>query len=446
MGAPVEVHEHPPWLGWLLVCLCRQRAKQTWLVWINKTKLKGADQRGRSDVPGLAGWTYYFHGMGLELSGPGKEHIDYDFHDSEGATIDPYFFAHRVERLDPKAFPEARLARWLSSPELVVTGLKQIREKGLIGHLESEHVFLLSSRLEALHARVAAVDFADGSVARRWSAHLGDPEPLTQDPGDVRSRHEEWILALLQNRASAGRIIGDVAQHLPRKEFIVTCRELLAGPIDHTTGRTAEALDEADADAVTCVEHVLGRLDPALHHPSIAHAVVRYLLSRGLAQEHAKNTLVRFAEVERVQGYGGNPMHADLATLALEYAPERALALVRRALRSTTPIVVQDMSALLVHLDQPWCRRELTSALMQAGDERMARALAFALLNCDDERAQRTAREWTPTAAERASGAPGPWFEDVQFSYVRNHFEYYLSRTRPAAARLRGKLPPDFGT
>lgn len=84
-----------PWLGWLLICLLRQRARQTWLMQVSRENLAGAD-RDHGPVPGLPGWTFDYHGMGLCLSGPAAEALDVDFHDEQGATMDPYFFASRA--------------------------------------------------------------------------------------------------------------------------------------------------------------------------------------------------------------------------------------------------------------------------------------------------------------------------------------------------------------
>ena len=76
-----------PWLGWLLLCLCRQRERQRWLMQVRKTHLVDIDE-DHGEVPGLPDWSYEFHGVGLLLSGPGHEHIDVDFHvEEEGWPI-----------------------------------------------------------------------------------------------------------------------------------------------------------------------------------------------------------------------------------------------------------------------------------------------------------------------------------------------------------------------
>src|SRR5436309_326078 len=93
----------PPWFGWLAVALCRQRARQTWLVEVERRHLAGASRRGGCvEVPGLAGWSYYYHGRGLRLTTRGEQ-LDVDFHDGHerGATIDSFFFADRALGLEP---------------------------------------------------------------------------------------------------------------------------------------------------------------------------------------------------------------------------------------------------------------------------------------------------------------------------------------------------------
>ncbi len=94
----------PLWLGWLVVCLCRQRVRQSWLMHVHLTHLKGVEERW-GFVPGLPGWSYRYHGIGLCLTGPGNEVLDVDFHDQVGAIISPFFFARRVMGLDPAPPP-----------------------------------------------------------------------------------------------------------------------------------------------------------------------------------------------------------------------------------------------------------------------------------------------------------------------------------------------------
>src|SRR5688572_19894991 len=61
--------------------------------------------------------------------------------------------------------------------------------------------------------------------------------------------------------------------------------------------------------------------------------------------------------------YHGNPLDDEFAMVVLVHSPNRALPLVRRALRSKTPLAVQKIAALLALSDRPWCHREIESAL-----------------------------------------------------------------------------------
>ncbi|WP_437984981.1 DUF6896 domain-containing protein [Sorangium sp. So ce117] len=96
LGAgPVTAGPPPdPWHAWLLVALARQVDRQRWLVRVQRERLSRASRRG--DVPGMPGWKFYFHGIGLCLTAPDGETIDVDDHGDDGLTIDPWFFTQRM--------------------------------------------------------------------------------------------------------------------------------------------------------------------------------------------------------------------------------------------------------------------------------------------------------------------------------------------------------------
>lgn len=438
-----------PWLGWLAVCLCRQRVRQQWLVRVARERLSDA-RDGEGDVPGLAGWRYSFHGQGLCLIGPGNESLDYDFHDDEGRTIDPYFFAWRVAGLDPAPLPEARLVRWLIGAQTIVSGLDELRRLGLLEPPASTHVFELCPSLEALSSRVAAARFDEPSVRASFAAHLGDRE-LAGDgaPRELADAHRDFLLSRLVPRASAVRVLREVASALPEDALAAACTELLRGPVDPTTGHAIEALDRCAAPFTAQVDVLLDRLDPAEHHPYAAWAAAKYLLARGAARERALATVLAFASVETVRGFRGNPYVAQLAMLLLEHAPERALPHVRAALRSTTPMVVEEMAALLASIDRPWCHRELEAApRAPLGADRSAsscrRYVAAALAHCTGDLARRRARELAPPPPARAPGAIGFSGDEVRAHHVEAMIAGALEEAGPLADRLRERLRDDL--
>ncbi len=436
-GTPTDARP-APWLVWLAVTLCRQRARQTWLMAIAADNLANVED-DQGVVPGLDDWSYSFHGQGLCLSGPSDEHLDVDFHDDEGATIDPYFFAQRVLRLAPRPRVEGQLDRWFPTANLLVCGIEQLRRAGLVDHPDSDHVFMLDASLERLHAQVAAVDFEDEATFRQWSDRLGTPE-------GSRAGFHAWLRALVQDRRQAYRVLEAAALLLPRDEAIELCEQLLPGPIDATTGSALETLHRWPGPS-EAVAPLLDRFDPGVHHPYSVWAAARYLLERDLCRAAALEAIDTFARVDRVAGYHGNPYADQLSLLMLEHCPERALPLLRRALRSSTPAVVETVAALLASLDQVWCHRELRSALADpelAEAPHLRRYLAAALAHSDSELARRRARMAQPPAPVPDDTA-GFSFDQIVAANLDTFFGSALERAHPLAERLRERIPDDFG-
>ncbi len=130
--------------------------------------------------------------------------------------------------------------------------------------------------------------------------------------------------------------------------------------------------------------------------------------------------MVAFGALEISPGFTGNPHLDDFAMLALEFAPERALALVRRALRPE--FGGHEVAALLAILDEPWAERELRAALAEAPTRAdLAAALAR---RGTDLALHRAATIATPTGSDDDDDAA--WFART------------AARLGPLAARLRG--------
>ncbi len=366
-GAPAS-GSVDPWLGWLLLCLCRQRARQTWLLQVHRIQLKGAAQDRPGDVPGLAGWRYDYHGGALCLLGPDGESVEVQitswsvstgWREQDGATIDQGFFAFGVDGEKARGLA-GRVWRWLPGIDLILAGVRELRAAGL---LVGEHHIQLCERLELLYTRVAALDLDAPAVLRRLGPLAGDPEPQGRDVRQVLARHHAWLLGLLADRVRAGGVIDAVGREVGPESPVRVARELLAGPIDWTTAATVDALEHLLDGPDDAVVALLDRLVP--DQPHAARAVVRYLLSRGVERPRAVAALRTFA----VHGpERGNVAHFALAVLALEHAVELTLPILRSALRSKIPLVYLDTAALLVALDLPWCRRELAAVLEEPRD------------------------------------------------------------------------------
>jgi Domain of unknown function (DUF6896) len=412
-----------PWHGWVAVCLCRQLARQRWLVGVARSRLRDVGEEEGS-VPGLPQWRYHYHGIGLCLSGPGNEVIDVDFNEEDGETVDPYFFARRVLGLAEPGFVEARMRHWLPSAELVVAVLDELRVSGAIAHPTSGHVFRLGEELMALDREVSSADLSSVEVQRTWARRFRDDE-------EAGAGHRRWLSSLAARDERRARV---VVALLPPGDAVALGEAILEGPVRHATGAVVEALDDR---GLTCegIGDMLERLDPASQHPYIAWAIARHLLRRG--DVRAIEAVCAFANVRKVEGYNGNPYDAELAMLLLEYAPGRAMPYVRLALRSDTPAAVHAMAALVAAIGQPWCWRELDAALADTKTKEVpwakgnARRLAAAL-----------GKVMPPP--ERKPGQIGFSHEEVVAANLDGWLSAELERVAPLADKLRALLPDNF--
>lgn len=113
-------------------------------------------------------------------------------------------------------------------------------------------------------------------------------------------------------------------------------------------------------------------IDVVAHYgePAMTWLVAALLVQRERQRWHhaIARTLDEGDDSDAVPGLPGWTAQSRFAILALQRLPERALALVRASLRSTTPACAAEIAALLTAIDQPWCRRELAAARAEVGE------------------------------------------------------------------------------
>lgn len=427
----------PPHLSWLVVALLVQRERQRWHHAVARAVLDGDAAAG--DLPGHEGWTYRRHGIGLCLRGPDGELLDADFLTEFGDVIDTWFFAARVESVatSPTRIAEPRLWRWRPADDVIVDG---IRELAALGHVRytttyQNHV-ALAPELEARAGEVAAeLDTAAGRT--RWLA-------VVEPGGDEAhvAAHRAWLTARVHASERPGDLLPLALRGTTAEEALGLCRPLF-GRKDWHEGHAIELLRaRPDVDVTAAVAEALRRADVAVDHPFSPYQACAYLLERDAEPELVRERFDAWAGLPQVAGHGGHPLLAHFASLALERLPERALPLVRRALRSSVPVTVCEMASLLAAIDQRWCHRELAAAL--AEDRRESRAyLAAALRSTTSELARRrgaTASGPPP----RAPDAIGDTFDEVLHASAVHDVADEIDGLRVLAARLRAGLPDDW--
>ena len=189
----------------------------------------------------------------------------------------------------------------------------------------------------------------------------------------------------------------------------------------------------------------LRRIDPTTAPPYPGYQAIAYALEHGLEPDEVRARFDEHAAIRVSPGFVGNPFLASFAILALRLLPERALPLVRAALRSSTPVCVQEMAAVLALLDQRWCRRELIAALEADVQTRdiLRPILVSALRHSSSEPARHRAQRYD-IAPRRDPQAIGYTSEELAFANADVFMARAMERARPRADELRGRYPDDW--
>jgi hypothetical protein len=184
-------------------------------------------------------------------------------------------------------------------------------------------------------------------------------------------------------------------------------------------GKALEILRTHVSEATEQVVALLDRLSPADDPPYAAYQALAYLLERGVADAKVVNSFREFASVERAAGFWGTRSSPNMLCSRSVSYPHLLMSLVRRALRSSTPICVGEMASLWAAIGRPWCVRELVSALEEAPG---ASSIAEALRRCSSELASRYATKlysppthdpsrlgYTPDILSSRGSLPASW-------------------------------------
>jgi hypothetical protein len=444
-GRP-QTEPPPPWDAWLVVSLLIQHERQRWYREIVDTRLKDVDD-DHGDVPGVPGWRFEQDETAYCLVGPDGELLegesfDVDPRDPAAVLINPGFLATRVRSVAGSRLAEGRLWRWRPNLDLVVDGLDGLVASGVIERREGSECFTLAPSLAARSAELIA-DLARADAELRWRRALADHDDAAQ-----KAAHHTWLVDRLRTSQRSGELL-DVALDIvgPARHYELL-REQLAGPIEYAAGRAIELLRKR-RDLPVCHEVVgfLRRFDPSVHLPFPGYAAIAYALEHGLEVDYVTARFDELAAVE-MSRFVGPSLTSRLAILALRFLPEHALMLVRSALRSSTPVCIEEMAALLSALDQRWCQRELVAALAEPEIELKIRnrnrpTLVAALRHSASEFARRRAEvhDIPPT---RDPGAIGYTAEEIAYTNADKFMARAVERARPLADELRDRYPDDW--
>jgi len=140
--------------------------------------------------------------------------------------------------------------------------------------------------------------------------------------------------------------------------------------------------------------------------------------------------------------------------LALEHAPELALAIFRKTLRSAVPANRTMAAAILALIDRPWSRRELIGGMESSEDQMLTADCRAALLECHDEAAHQAVKDWearnphepetgTFVTIEDREFGPCYSFQELSLRHRSEHVRWEMQRLHDRVMRIRDRVPPE---
>jgi hypothetical protein len=467
----------PPWETWTLFGLVRHRERQLWVADVVRIRLGGSPldlsrlgalghpavpQSG--PVPGLPAWQYYFHGKGCCLTHRVTgEQIDVDFFEDSAEYFDLGFYEKHLKSLRSPEPPERRLLDLHPSVQPIRLAAEGLLAAGMLAPLPGRegYPFRLSEAVLRHEGEITAFceRWAD-PASRLWLAALIGDWPAAHEEalraGDTalatlsgeraeqcrELRRQRLLRDLRQERLASAALLG--LADLGGKGLASVLSEALVGVPSGLTSTALEVIERLD-DPAWCAEvnALFRRVEPGgpAPQPHLWMASLKFLLRHG----HPRGALL--ATLPQAAGYE----MAEACLLALEHAPELALPLCRRALRSGVPANRCTVAATLALIDRPWSRRELIAALEESDDQEQTADCRAALLECHDAEAHRAVRIWEErnphepeagTFLEIGDRKFGP-FVSMGEMMLRNraqHIRYEMEKLHDRVMRLRDRV------
>jgi len=428
-----------PWEIWTLLCLVRHRSRQQFVADTMKFRLGcepgdlatamamgHPDRPQKGVVPGLCDWEYYFHGRGCCLTHRVTgEQIDVDFFDSTADWFDDFFFVCYLESLSQSTFVEQRLISLHKSVDTVVLSLERLLQVKLLEqHPDDSKVVRLAFDHEELNARINDVEsmwheastqtliafaFSDWLMLETMFDDKPIHDVITMRARTERERRTNWCKELFRSgeyQPEALQALDDLES--PLRDAMIA--EALSGTASGTTSAALEIVKKSDDDK--WCDHVLAlmnRTDPNsdLPAPYTWIKCAEFLLRRGL-QTNIRSRLSNICS----QCLG------EAAILALEFLPDLAIDLFRKALRSEIPCNRITAAAALAIIDTPWSRAELAAVLAECDQQSMTAECRSALIETHSQQCHELVADWemrNPHEPER-----GEWITMEEFSLCRS--------------------------
>ncbi len=400
-----------PWALWLLFALVRHVKRQRWVGEIASGRLAAdlpalsvvgsfahPDGPQSGLVPDATDWEYYFHGRGCcvtnRITG---ESIDVDFFDGSADWIDDFFFIRYLESLKRPEWVERRLIALHPSLETLRLGLDELRDLGLLQTREQSKVVTpiveIGSLLEAIND---LSEICENRNRRITAAILLGDWPLAKESAP----NAEWLTRAsaecLEVRRNRLRRLFHLSQS-ERLALLALC-EMEAGPCLEL----AEALRRPPSGTTSCALEIISKRPDEDWSSTIFELLCRTKPDGEIPEPHvwitsAEYLLKRNQQIDVIRGKFlnmGRRCLGDAALLALEYLPDLAVTMFRRALRSDVPIDRITAAATLALVNQPWSRQELVAVLTESTDQEATAECRSALMALPHPELHALVAEW----------------------------------------------------
>lgn len=447
-----------PWNIWLLMSLIRQVERQRWVSYVVVSKL-GVDMDAMSEagafghpdcpssglIPGHTEWEYCLHGTGCcvtnRITG---ESIDVDFYDGSGDWIDDFFFIHFLKSLRNPEPIERRLIDLYPTIETIQLGIGQLRDEGLLqAHLESK-VFKPLNDLQELADDVETINHAmlEDSKREPVATFLGDwllsPESRAH-PTAVRGLQERgrFLESKFTESKTERLALLALCDQVPDATEYLT--QALGGPASGTTSAASDIVaGRPDEDWTEPVFGLMCRTDPSgdLPQPHTWTKCAEYLLNRGA---HIDEIRAQFTIV-------GRRSVGDAAILGLEYFPDLALGLFRRALRSDVPRDRITAAAALAILDKPWAHGLLMEILEDTSDQEPTAEARVALMAMPHTNLHDAVLEWEEFNPHEPEPGPFITFREMSLRDRDLRIQHEMEQLHERVIRLRAIVPGELHT
>lgn len=243
------------------------------------------------------------------------------------------------------------------------------------------------------------------SLDKRWdlAARIGDwPLALAKLPDDADGELRRLIVArseaVVADRVAEMKAIFEAGEETRlallglsdanASDLAAMIRQALRGPISGTTSSALSLINKQSMPNCWCedVYTLFRRLDPhaQLPEPYLWCESISFLLRHGYRAE----------EIAAALPSVGRQMVGEAALLSMEHAPQHAVGLLRRALRSSIPANRMTAAASLALIDQPWSRQELWAVLRESDEQELTSECRAAMAESRDPLIRQAVLDW----------------------------------------------------